>query len=659
MTFLYPGFLWALAALSIPILIHLFNFRRTKKVYFSSTRFIRQVQEATSSMRKLKHLLVLLSRVLFLFFLVLAFSQPIIPATKQVSTKTNVVIYLDNSASMSVMSSEVSALEAGINAARTIVNNFPPGTRYRFFTNDFEPFANSLKSKEQVLDKLAETRISARSRSAKDIFQRLGKMGRDNEVFWISDFQQSTFGFLSSTDTTNRFNLIPVAKETPSNIYIDTAYMENPFAIGGERNSLKVRLYNDGNEDRDQVLLRLVINNLQVGTLSTGIPTGGFQEVTFEMPDSKTDVASIALTISDSPVVFDNTLYAAINFSDRISIFEINSTPSPSVFAKVYGNKQLFEFEKTTGQNVNYNTLKNADLVILQEHDKLDPTLINVLKDYVSSGGVLALVPSAKPNPENIKIFVPATVESLEPSSMKLERPNSRDPFFRNIFQEDNSQVLMPEVRNTITWGIDKQAILNRIDGKAYLSIFESKGKVYIFGGPQQDGYSTFFKHALFVPIMYKIAASSKRFVPSLYNLPTENLIIIQADSIQGDGIITLRGEQDIVPSQRIINDKVQLDLAGIEINAGFYWAVAGTDSLTQIAFNADKGESKLAKLTREQLETVFGATAKLYDGTVPSEKLSSDLKDVYEGIALWKYAIAAALLFILLEIILLRFWKT
>ncbi|MEP6647066.1 MAG: BatA domain-containing protein, partial [Saprospiraceae bacterium] len=34
MQFLYPSFLWALTALSIPIILHLFYFRRYKKVYF-------------------------------------------------------------------------------------------------------------------------------------------------------------------------------------------------------------------------------------------------------------------------------------------------------------------------------------------------------------------------------------------------------------------------------------------------------------------------------------------------------------------------------------------------------------------------------------------------------------------------------------------------
>ena len=52
MTFLYPSFLFGLFALAIPVIIHLFNFRRTKKIYFSNTLFLKKVKEASSSKLK-------------------------------------------------------------------------------------------------------------------------------------------------------------------------------------------------------------------------------------------------------------------------------------------------------------------------------------------------------------------------------------------------------------------------------------------------------------------------------------------------------------------------------------------------------------------------------------------------------------------------------
>ena len=66
MQLLYPAFLLALAALAIPIIIHLFHFRRFKKVYFTNVRFLKEVKEETSNRSRLRNLLVLLMRLLAL-----------------------------------------------------------------------------------------------------------------------------------------------------------------------------------------------------------------------------------------------------------------------------------------------------------------------------------------------------------------------------------------------------------------------------------------------------------------------------------------------------------------------------------------------------------------------------------------------------------------
>ena len=97
MQFIYPEFLFALSVLAIPIIIHLFNFRRFKKIYFTNVRFLKEIKQDTQSRSRLNHLLVLLSRLLALTFLVFAFAQPFIPAkTNKVQSGTKrVSIYVD------------------------------------------------------------------------------------------------------------------------------------------------------------------------------------------------------------------------------------------------------------------------------------------------------------------------------------------------------------------------------------------------------------------------------------------------------------------------------------------------------------------------------------------------------------------------------------
>ncbi|MBK6884084.1 MAG: BatA domain-containing protein [Flavobacteriales bacterium] len=80
MSFLHPAFLWALTALAIPVLIHLFQLRRFKRIDFPNVRFLAEISQQTRARKKVQHWLVLLARLLALACLVLAFAQPYLPS---------------------------------------------------------------------------------------------------------------------------------------------------------------------------------------------------------------------------------------------------------------------------------------------------------------------------------------------------------------------------------------------------------------------------------------------------------------------------------------------------------------------------------------------------------------------------------------------------
>jgi hypothetical protein len=660
MTFLYPGFLWALVALAIPLIIHLFNFRRTQKVYFSNTRFIQQVQEATSSKRRLKHFLVLLSRLLFIFFLVLVFAQPIIPAREQMRPGAAITLYIDNSQSMSATATGgVRALDAGVTMARTIVQNFPADTRYRLITNDFDPFSNSLKTGSEVLDQLAQVRLSGRKRSAQEVVNRFKHSEAGHEIFWLSDFQQSTFGNFLNQDTTQRFHLIPMQVENTSNLFVDTLYLKNPFAIGGERNTLSVRLYNDGEEERNQVTVRLVLDGLQAGTATTTLAANTFSEVNFELPAAKRGVRKAVLSFADAPITFDNEVYAVIDFSDRFTILEIKESTAKTVVETVFGNKTVFDFRSLRSKNVDYSLLSRTDLLVLHELSRIDASLLLAVDNFLAPGGSLLIIPSVKPDIASYRTLLPNLSESKQEQLVPLANPDFTNPFFASIFQEQSAQVSMPAVRNSVEWGVDRQAILKQQDGKPFLSLFQTNGKVYVLGGPLQASYGSFFNHALFVPVMYRMAASGKHHQQTLYHMVSEQLVNVPGDSLSANELLVLSGKQELTPAQRNTQQGSVLDLAGLDISEGIYAARRGKDTVQWIAFNQNKAESKLKRMREADLRVAFGQNADVYtvDATA-SQAIAAAIKENYQGIPLWKYALVAALFFILMEILLLRFWK-
>lgn len=667
MSFLYPAFLWALTALSIPVIIHLFNFRKTKRIYFSTNRFLRNVQEATTAKRKLKHYLILASRILFLAFLVVAFSQPIIPANEDFSANRNISIYLDNSLSMSVpVGEKTSALDAGIGYVKRIVDVFPPDTRYRLLTNDFAPFSNSYKTKTEVIDLLTQVRLSPVSRSLNEVNDRLKNLSRgetSGEVFWISDFQQSTMGLVSpaSYDTAQRWHLVPLTYQNSTNIFIDSAYLENPFVVGGEKNTLHIRMRNDGEKPVEQLLVKLSVNGIQTGTASVNIAAKGVTESSFDLTTGLNGVSRAVISFNDYPVSFDNDFYLALNFSEKIRVLEIKDQNLITPIERVFGNKQVFGFRSFTVSNFNYSLLGEADLVIVNGIDRFDASLNASLRSYVDEGGALFVIPGKNADVLSYKNLLRiATLSQVKATPLtELDYPDFKNPFFENVFEERSARLAMPQATKNLAWGLDRSAILKFKNEQPYLSVFNQQGKIYLLSAPLENEFTTLHNSALFVPIMYRMAASGKKSEVKPYYSLNESFITLRLDSISGEQPMKLVGQQEIVPAQRKLADQVIMDLPRFTMNAGFYKVTHERDTVGLLAFNLSKYESLLAQYSGERIKQQLGnpKTLSIFEAN-SEEAFSNEIKARYLGKPLWKYALILALFFLLAEILLIRFLK-
>lgn len=667
MSFLYPAFLWALTALSIPVIVHLFNFRKTKRIYFSTNRFLRNVQEATTAKRKLKHYLILASRILFLLFLVLTFAQPIIPASEQFSANRNISIYLDNSLSMSVpVGEKTSALDAGIGYVKRIVDVFPPDTRYRLLTNDFAPFSNSYKTKAEVIDLLTQVRLSPVSRNLNEVKERIQNLSRaqpSGEVFWISDFQQSTAGSLNPSvyDTMQRWHLVPLTYQNNTNIFIDTAYLENPFVVGGEKNTLHIRMRNDGDKPVEQLLVKLSVNGIQTGTASVNIAAKGVIESSFDLTTGLSGVSRATISFNDYPVSFDNEFYLALNFSEKIRVLEIKDRNVITPIERVFGNRQVFTFRSFTVSNFNYSLLDEADLVVINGIDRVDASLSASLRTYVDAGGALFVIPGATPDVLSYKNLLRiATLNQVKALPLtELDYPDFKNPFFENVFEERSARLAMPQATKLLDWGMDRSAILKFKNEQPYLSVLNQHGKIYLLSSSLENEFTTLHNSALFVPIMYRMAASGKKSEVKPYYSLTESFITLRLDSLTGEQPMKLVGDQEIVPAQRKLADQVVMDLPRFSMNAGFYKVTHERDTVGLLAFNLNKYESLLGQYSGEAIKQQLGnpQTISIFESN-SEETFSNEIKARYLGKPLWKYALILALCFLLAEILLIRFLK-
>ncbi|HNR74940.1 MAG TPA: BatA and WFA domain-containing protein [Cyclobacteriaceae bacterium] len=656
MSFNYPQFLWALAALAIPILIHLFNFRRTTRIFFSNTRFLKQVQQETTQKRKLKRYLILASRLLFLFFLVLAFAQPFLPAREQLTSQHNLVIYLDNSYSMSApVQEKTRGLDAAIAYVREIAELFPAETRFKLITNDFAPFSNSFKSKAEILDQLSQIRFSSTARTATEIIKRIGDA--NNTVFWISDFQQSTFGEPLVLDSAWNIRLVPVAFNAISNVYVDSVYLTNPFIIGGEKNSIQVRLRNSGSKAIEGLVSRLSINGVQAATSSITIQPNSSAETLFDLSRGLQGNNKAVFSFSDFPVSFDNEFFFTLNYTGRLRVVELKSQPGITHVEQVYGNKQLFDLKSYTTANVDYSAFADANLLVLNGINQIDQPLGTALRQYLDNQGVLLVFPGTEPDVKSYQnlLALPMLTKTNGGISMPMNKPDFSNPFFENVFEERSASVAMPSAQKIWDWGPDRSAVLSFQNGQPYLSKLNN---IFIAASPLSIASTDFATHALFVPVMYRVAATGNRQDNKPYHYLSSGLVSVAADSLVGEEPVRMLGEQEIVPAQRKTGNKVLLELPRYSITPGFYYVTHQRDTLELVAFNLEKNESELAAFTEAEIQTAFGGSrVSVFDADSP-EAFSIEIKARYLGTPLWKYALVLALVFLLVEVLLIRFLK-
>ncbi|HCM74902.1 MAG TPA: hypothetical protein DIS90_00875 [Cytophagales bacterium] len=661
MNFAFPQFLWALSALSIPIIIHLFNFRKTTRVYFSNNRLLKQIKEETTQKRKLKQYLVLASRLLFILFLVLAFAQPFLPAKEQVTAARNIVLYLDNSFSMSAQVGEKTrALDAGTGFIREIVDLFPPDTRYKLITNDFAPFSNSFKTQTEILDLLTQVRLSAVSRTVEEVNDRIGGDKNGTDIFWISDFQESTSGLSGGfeADPSSQWHLVPVAFGQSSNIFVDTVYLENPFVIGGEKNTIKIRLRNVGSKQVEGLVVKLVMNNIQTGAVSLDLDPNSYTEASFDLVSGLKGLNAAKISFTDFPISFDNEFYFTLNFTETIRVVEIKGNKDNAFVERVFGNRQLFSYRGFLADNVDYGLLSQADLIVLNGLSSIDASLAATIASNLNNLGAMLIIPSERPELSSYKSLVPFSNITLATSAemAELDRPDFQNPFFENVFEERSPAMEMPSAVPLLDWGTDRSAILKFRNGKPFLS---QNGKTFVLSSPLQRNYTNFYNHALFVPVMYRIAAASKRNQQNHYYTLANALITVRADSIYGEEPIRLVGSQEIVPPQRRVGDQFFLEMPKFSMNSGFYTVQYKQDTLNLLAVNLDKRESDLTQFSPDEINTLFGGGnhVNMFQST-SLESFSNEIKERYLGTPLWKYALILSLLFLLAEVLLIRFLK-
>jgi len=226
----------------------------------------------------------------------------------------------------------------------------------------------------------------------------------------------------------------------------------------------------------------------------------------------------------------------------------------------------------------------------------------------------------------------------------------------------------MPQAAAVVSWGRNGTDILRLRDGDSYLTEFQSStGKVFVFSAPFDRTYSDFAAHALFVPVLYRLAMLSYDSNQQLaYRLtaPSVSLVVPGAENGQTDvreerSIRLVRDSAVFVPTQRAQGTEVQLTIPTEMSSPGFYDVQQQDKVLATLAFNADRHESELVTYSVAELRALIGPNhpnVRVLDGGQPEAIASYRAEQT--GQPLWRYCLLLALVCLLAEGLLLRFGR-
>lgn len=689
MNFVNPLFLIALASLAIPILIHLFNFRRYKKVYFTNVHYLQEIQQETKKQSQLRQLLILLARLLAIASLVIAFSQPYIPASKQQKRNTgqrSISIYIDNSFSMEAIATEGKLIDIAKAKALEIASAYPQSDLFQLVTNDFEGRHQRYVSQDEFRKLVEEVQVSPMSKPLSEVVSRQNDLTGENrrmnqDAYLVSDFQKNTASLAQVRPDTNiSWFLVPLVSEKRDNLYLDTAYFISPVHQPGQPVSLRVRIRNTSGGSLEKIPVKLTVNSVQKAVSSFSVAAGSTTEVTLPFTENPAGIQFGLVEITDYPVIYDDKYYFSYPVLPSIPVTSINEGGVNIFLNALFGNDSTIRFTNSQVNQLDYSNLFTQSLVILNGPGEISSGLAQELNRYILAGGNLVVFPPATGKTDTYNSFLSLLnlpgFGGIDTVRQRIARINVESAIFNDVFEKNSSgKVILPE--NIDLPMVQKHYVLHRevrsneevllkmMNNNPFLvSAPVDQGKIYIFSVPADETWSMFPKHMIFVPTLYKIALLCNPYHPLSY-ITGENVTIdIPVNSVSETNIYKLKKLQsayEMIPEVRKFGTKLSLMTHDQVKDAGFYTVSSGDKTVAGLAFNFDRRESDLSCYSNAELEQQIRRLP-VNDIHILREKKSSLAREIHQikqGTPLWKLFIILTLLFIACEIALIRLFKS
>lgn len=648
--------LWGLFFVLIPIILHLFNFRRFKTVYFSNVDLLKEIKEESKKSRTLKNWLILLFRILFITFLVLAFAFPI-SGDQKIEEDKIIGIYIDNSFSMDADGIEGNKLDNAKAYADQIISNLPPNTKIHITTNDFKGDHQMAYSKSKAQQEISKILPSPKSRDIKDIYNRQSLFFENSpqtNLYWISDFQQlDDTSFKNIKNFKIQLGLLESIED--ANISIDSVWFENPIRkkMGNEKLSFKITNHGKNIIKDFNVSLRINerLTNLNLAELPNG---SSIHQVDFQVPNNS--LIKGKLSIEDGFQSFDNKLAFSYLIPQQQKVYLIAGKESKtrSIVNRIFKADSSIQINSRTPLSIEYGELDACDLIILGELNSIPQTLINKLQNLSKAGKTIAVIPGVKIDKDSYDdaslFWGNIKYGTLDTTNVEIGSISKKNDFFSGVFDKqkikENIKESFPKLYSSypLSSTANSTVLIFKEDGSPYL--IKNRG-FYLFSSGITKTQSNISQKAIIVPIFYQMLFNSVNITPIQYFIKPVTEIETPATNQK-----TLELTQNQFKTQiRVSENKAHLPN---DLSVGDYQLKSDKKIISAFSVNYSRSESKTIQKQLELLDQLEQKD-EFSRIEISGNKNDNISKIVDEAGSLWLTCLIIALGFLTLEMIFIR----
>ena len=704
MTFLNPLLLWGLAAVSIPILIHIFNLKRTKKIEISTLMFLKEIQQSKYKKIKLKQLLILLSRIAFIIFLVMMFAKPYetgflgAPAFK---SKSSVLIILDDSFSMQTRDNNGNDLENGKKKINMLLEALGPNNEIFFTTVSAinRPSASiPFKDVNSIKDTLALIKTSAVTRDlnevmyyAEDILNSSSNTLR--EVYLVTDGQASflkkdaaILPVFKEKDNLN-ISVILTGTRNANNISIDTINTVSKIFEKNRPVKIKAVLNNHNNFNSVNKSVILTLGNFREEKV-LDIPANSLAEAEFIVKPEQTGYLSgsielVQSDISDDEISADNRQYFTFYVPELVNVLIASQTPYDAEYIKLVLNTSkeispgtdastFFNIKEVNSADISNEDLNSYNSVIIINKQRFSSAETAKIKNYIESGGGVVLYPGNLSEIDNYnnelmkQMDLPYITGRFNlTEAAKFDKVDLDHPVFEGIFRsaEDkkNIGIESPLVLSGITPGSGKNtvSIVTLTGGINFMAEYSmGKGKLIMFSSPPDMSSSDFPGKNLFSPVTIRSVLYTAN-INGIKPAVTGRDYFIDLDKINlvYDSLNIVSTIKDAGSVKFTLNEGTRLiNIGSGLLNSDNYLITNAGRNVMTVPVNFSRTETASGRMEINDISSLLNDGYGLEANVIaPQDLLTAAIIDTRNGRDLWMYFLLIAVIFLIIEYLLSR----